>query len=477
MQKKISAVIAAVMLVLCFAQSAGAINVIMNSSFLKFPDQEPVIENGVTLVPVRPIAEALGLEVSWDEGSRLVTLKGGSFFIELTIGSDAAKTSSGEKKLSAAPKIIGGRTMVPLRFIAETMGLTVLWNDEYKRVIINGTIDTALNTAADTSEEAGKADSSETDIKTPVAEQPSETEELPAEEDAAYAAVTAASSTITFELPEGFAYDDTDSEESFAYRAVDATDIQHLYNWDTVSLYESYADSSLTNGILVIVQELEPYDGEDVDVSRINEAYPAPPERPDIDMREMRDETERMIFEQMFAERGAEMPEDAAELDDEALAEALGFETVEELQEYEAGVAESFDMTSVPGYSEYVEYQNAHTEYAIAYNELKNIKSSAVRNYSYLSSEASDEAWAALFSEQLNTDDEVRYEGVEILTIDDKKIVHATIYAEDPDDEQGTFDCYIYYDGDCRVTIYGGTLYASEPSPEALDALSRMSIQ
>lgn len=479
MKKKLSAILTAIMLVLCFARSAGAINVIMNSSFVRFPDQEPVVENGVTLVPVRPIAEALGLEVGWDEPKQLVTLKGGSFFIELTIGSDVARTSSGEKKLSAAPKIIGERTMVPLRFIAETMGLTVLWSDEYQRVIINGKIDTSSAVAAEKSENAADSDtasSADTSI-TAASGQQTEEEELPTEDEGAYVSVTAASSAITFELPDSFAYDDTDSEESFAYRAVDATDIQHLYDWSIVSLYESYADSSLTNGILIVVQDLEPYDGEDVDVSRINEEYPAAPEKPDVNMREMREEADRMMIEQIFAERGVEMPDDAADLDREALAALLGFESEEEYKEYAASFAEGFDMYSVPGYAEYMEYMNENSAYSLAYNELKSIKTNAVRNFSSLSSQVSDEAWAALFSEQLNTDSEVRYDGVEILTIDDKKIVHATIYAEDPDDEQGTFDCYIYYDGDCRVTIYGGTLYGTEASPEAVDVLSRMKIQ
>lgn len=478
MKKKLSAILSAIMLVLCFAKSAGAINVIMNSSFVKFPDQEPVVENGVTLVPVRPIAEALGLDISWDESKQLVTLKGGSFFIELTIGSDAARTSSGEKKLSAAPKIIGGRTMVPLRFIAETMGLTVLWSDEYQRVIINGKIDTSVS-AADKIENTPDSDTSPTSGTSITADtaQQTEDEELPTEDEGAYVSVTTPSATITFELPADFAYDDTDSEESFAYRAIDATDIQHLYDWNIVSLYESYADSSLTNGILIVVQDFEPYDGEDVDVSRINEEYPAAPEKPDVDMRELRDEANRMIHEQLFAERGVEMPDDATELDNEALAVLLGFESVEEYEEYATSVAESFDMYSVPGYSEYMDYMNEYSAYSIAYNELKNIKTNAVRNFSSLSSQASNDAWAALFSEQLNTDSEVRYDGVEILDIDDKKAVHTTIYAEDPDDEQGTFDCYIYYDGDCRVTIYGGTLYAAEASPEAVDVLSRMKIQ
>lgn len=142
MKKKLALILVLVMAFASVGQSVGAINVIMNSSFVEFPDQEPVIENGTTLVPIRPIAEKLGLEILWDDPTDTVTLKKDSFYIELVIGSTVAKTSSGEKTLLTAPKIINSRTMVPLRFIAEELGLTVSWNEEYQRVVIAGEVDT-----------------------------------------------------------------------------------------------------------------------------------------------------------------------------------------------------------------------------------------------------------------------------------------------------------------------------------------------
>lgn len=479
MRKKISALLAAVLLVLCFAQSAGAINVIMNSSLVQFPDQEPVIENGVTLVPIRPIAEALGLDVTWDEPSQLVTLKKDSFYIELTIGSSVAQTSNGEKQLAAAPKIIGGRTMLPLRFIAETLGLKVLWNDEYKRVVINGKIDTYVKPAL--SEEAQNGEDETTSQDSSSETQQIEEEETSVSDEGAFVTVSLPSSSIMFELPDGFAYDDTESENSFAYRAIDATDVQHLYDWDSVSLYESYADSSLNNGILVIVREAEPSETE-VDISCLTQEYPQAPEKT-VDYFDVIQAVGTAMLEEMCAERGVE-PEDFLTEDayvwinyPPVMREILGFETEEEYSEYAEDFAQRFDQESVPEYAEYQDYEMKYIEYRTAYYNLKSQRAAAMERYGELCNEASDEAWAALFAEQLNGDREVRYEGIEILTINDKKIVHGTIYAEDSDDEQGTFDLYLYYDGNSRVTIYGGTLYATEPCAEAVDVLGRMNIQ
>ncbi|MCD8048276.1 MAG: copper amine oxidase N-terminal domain-containing protein [Clostridia bacterium] len=476
MKRYVAFVIAAAMLLCCFPIQAGAVNVILNSSFLKFPDQEPVIENGVTLVPIRPIAEALGLDVAWNESARLVTLSKDDFYIKLTIDSKTAETSSGTKELAEAPKIINSRTMVPLRFIAETMGLTVLWNDEYQRVIINGQIDTKVETTVAVKSETGETGGVVSEEK---AESSDETEEEATEEDEEeelyVVSIAAQSSVISFSIPLSFTAEDTEDETSFAYRAIDATDIQHLYDWTSVTSYESYADSSSTSGILFVVQELEASE-ETYDISSMNDDYPEAPEA-EVTWQEVGDAMITAMVSAMCEERGAEMPDDFADMTDEEAAEALGFESVDEFTEYYSDYVTSFDYTTVEEYLLWVEYQEELSEYRSEYKELSAVKEYAMRNFSTLSSQASDSEWAQLFTEQLNSDSEVRYDGIEILTIGDKKIVHGTIYAEDPDDEQGTFDYYLYYDNDTRVTIYGGTLYAAEASGEAVDALAEMTIE
>lgn len=477
--KKLLSVLLAALMVFGAAESAFAVSVILNSSYLKFPDQEPVIENGVTLIPIRAVSEALGLTVTWDDNTDMVRLENGSFYAELAIGNTVANTSSGKKTLPAPPKIINGRTMVPLRFIAEAMGLTVLWNDEYQRVVINGAINTSATVAAAT-EKTGETNADETQSSASDGndslEDATDEEEPQADEGAGILIVAAQSSSVIFDMPLGFEAENTDDEASFAYRAVDAVDFQHLYNWDIVSNYEGYADSDGKNGIVIITEEYEPSEDTDVDVSRINEARPEPPAWPDVDMREAQRELKYAAYSAMFEDKGVEMPEDILDMEDGEVVELLGYDDPEtftsDLQQY----MQSIDMSEIPGYDEYFAWQEESREYNETVRELDGIKNAAKRNFSSLYSQTGDEEWSKFFDSQLNTDQEVRYENVEILTVNDKPVIHATIYAEDPDDEQGTFEYYLYYDGDVRVTILGGTLDSSSPSPEAADALSQMRI-
>ncbi|MDO4482522.1 MAG: copper amine oxidase N-terminal domain-containing protein [Bacillota bacterium] len=114
-------------------------------------DVQPVIENGRTLVPMRAIFETFGADVEWNGETRTVHAETGWFYhIELQIGSTTARTyytlfnEKGEPyqgevttyKLDAPAKILNSRTMVPLRFIAESMNYTVKWDPVGRDVYI-----------------------------------------------------------------------------------------------------------------------------------------------------------------------------------------------------------------------------------------------------------------------------------------------------------------------------------------------------
>ncbi len=479
MKKKIAIICAAVMLVMSFSQSVGAINVIMNSALLEFPDQEPVIENGTTLVPIRAVAEALGLEVTWDDATDTVVLKKDNFYVELVIGSTVAKTSAGVKKLAVAPKIINGRTMVPLRFIAEEMGLIVLWNDEYQRVIINGQVDTQTAPIPPAEEPTGEAPTAEgvetaTDTAADEVVLEEETEAVPEIE---LTMITTPNTSLLFEIPDTYLPEDTDDEQSFAYRSLDGFDAQHKYNWEIVSQYECYADEDAKSGIIFIVQELEPYEGEEFDVARASDDYPEAPERVEFDYEYIFSEIERLIVEQICAEKEIEVPEGYEEMEDEDLAIALGFESGEEMNAYMETVDTQALLYEIPEYVEFAEYQQANGEYRREVNEINNARNYAIRHFDRVYEELDDETWAMIFSSNLNSDIEVRYESVEVIDFEGKKVVHAVIYAEDPDDEQGTYEYYRYQDGDTLVTIFGGTLFESEASLEVSEILANMIIQ
>jgi len=92
-------------------------------------DVAPYLKDGRVMVPVRFLAEALGLPVDYDFSdptNKIVTVHAVEDIV-LTIGSNKALVGTQEVELDAAPEIVNGRTMVPVRFVAETLGFDVQW--------------------------------------------------------------------------------------------------------------------------------------------------------------------------------------------------------------------------------------------------------------------------------------------------------------------------------------------------------------
>ncbi len=112
----------------------------------KLLDEQGIIENDTTLVPIRIINDALGLGTEWNGERQCVTIDfGGGKLCDMYIGGRYAYiVDNGEWReceLTAEPVIenIGGgdRTVVPVRFISEEMGMDVIWEDVNRTVYIN----------------------------------------------------------------------------------------------------------------------------------------------------------------------------------------------------------------------------------------------------------------------------------------------------------------------------------------------------
>ena len=99
-------------------------------------DVAPEIVAGRTFVPIRLVAETFGADVGWDGNLREVTIKQGTKVIKLKIGSKIATIDGKSYELEAAPYIKSGRTMVPIRFISEALGLSVYWEPQRQLVYI-----------------------------------------------------------------------------------------------------------------------------------------------------------------------------------------------------------------------------------------------------------------------------------------------------------------------------------------------------
>ena len=139
MKKLIAIVLTLTAILSTFAVTASAadnpLTVTVDGTAVTFPDQQPVIKNSRTLVPVRFIAEALGYEVEWDEKVNAAVIDNGR--IVMYIGTNHAIIDGQHKTLDVKSELIGDRSMVPLRVIAETLDCTVDWLNEIRTVQIN----------------------------------------------------------------------------------------------------------------------------------------------------------------------------------------------------------------------------------------------------------------------------------------------------------------------------------------------------
>lgn len=111
------------------------IRVMVDGAELAF-DVDPVIENDRTLVPMRLIFEALGAKVDWDEATRTALAVKGDVKISITIDSAELMKNSKAVALDAPARLIGGRTLVPVRAVSEGLGAKVDWDETSRTVQI-----------------------------------------------------------------------------------------------------------------------------------------------------------------------------------------------------------------------------------------------------------------------------------------------------------------------------------------------------
>ena len=94
-------------------------------------DQQPVIVDGRVLVPIRVVMEALGFEVEWEPAPQnQANLVKNGFDISVTIGGEAMNVNGRYILLDVPAQLINARTMLPLRAISEATGMEVRWDRE-----------------------------------------------------------------------------------------------------------------------------------------------------------------------------------------------------------------------------------------------------------------------------------------------------------------------------------------------------------
>lgn len=91
-------------------------------------DVPPIIEDGRILVPMAAIFRSMGATVEWDEKTRTVTAVRGTIHVVLPIDSYTPTVNGTVWKLDVPARIVGNRTLAPLRFVGEALGGTVTWD-------------------------------------------------------------------------------------------------------------------------------------------------------------------------------------------------------------------------------------------------------------------------------------------------------------------------------------------------------------
>lgn len=117
-----------------------AINIIYNGQLMTYTDAIPENINDRVMLPFRAVLEGMGATVNYEDASRLVTASRGAITLTFTLEDDTIYINNNgvnsELKLDVPMIIKNDRTLVPIRFISNALGMQVGWEGDYNTVLI-----------------------------------------------------------------------------------------------------------------------------------------------------------------------------------------------------------------------------------------------------------------------------------------------------------------------------------------------------
>jgi len=126
-------------LTLCQVVWAGEKPLLMLEGKAFTLDSAAILENGTTVAKVRTVVETLGASVQYLPGSNTVLIKrGNELVMRLTVDSNEAEVKGKKVTLPRPVKVIGGRTMAPVKVVAEALDYKVVWNQQFFSVDLRG---------------------------------------------------------------------------------------------------------------------------------------------------------------------------------------------------------------------------------------------------------------------------------------------------------------------------------------------------
>lgn len=132
MKKIISLILSVGMMISGISVFAQDVTVLHNGAAIEF-DVAPFISNDRTLVPMRAVFEAVGASVQWIPETKTVMavyeVEGEERFVVLQIDNENAYVNENQVILDVPAQIVSDRTFVPLRFVMESLGYEVTWDE------------------------------------------------------------------------------------------------------------------------------------------------------------------------------------------------------------------------------------------------------------------------------------------------------------------------------------------------------------
>lgn len=129
---------------------------------------QPIIFNDSTLVPAREVFELLGAQVLWNKENSQIDIIYEGNNIKMQLDNNKATVNGVEYIMPIPPKLINAKTMIPTRFVSESIGLNVIWDGKKRIVNISNTNNTssAENNTQSTSESTSQSTSQNTTQQT-----------------------------------------------------------------------------------------------------------------------------------------------------------------------------------------------------------------------------------------------------------------------------------------------------------------------
>ena len=112
--------------------------------------EDALLSDGVTYVPIRSFLDALGdFTVQWESETRSAVAAGNGHYITAPVGSETLYVNGSTLTAPDKTEVRNGSTYIPLRLVAEELGLRVHWDRARQCAVVSGTLPSAYRSDED----------------------------------------------------------------------------------------------------------------------------------------------------------------------------------------------------------------------------------------------------------------------------------------------------------------------------------------